>query len=420
LSLGSATAGGATTLAAATTATLGPVTATGQRVTITAADAAIGGAVAANEIVVIDRATGTNPLRLGTAAGAGAGFGLDQTEINRLNAASVTLDAGTGAGTAQDVKIGVLALDADSGANALSVLGLRRIDVTGAFTATGSGTRQITLGGSGAASSRATVLRVAADVAATAADSPGGRLLMTGVDLTLRADAIGVGRDMAFLDALGVTEGATPLPSAQVTTMFISNPSSTLYGAGPFGVFANPELPLVQVDSLTVSYSNFALFQNTGGVLNRGAIVASLGTPSRPALNVSGSNPQVPGGFAIFGTINGVPDSAAALLGGEVNRFVATPPAATRINGCLVGSSSGCLANLIGAAPLPPLDPIRDQILLNAGNFEIPFDPVVGTNNESLFGDVGSFGLGDLPLSPLECTKDERGQCVAEEEGNQQ
>ena len=36
-------------------------------------------------------------------------------------------------------------------------------------------------------------------------------------------------------------------------------------------------------------------------------------------------------------------------------------------------------------------------------DFKLPFNPLVGTNNDSLFGDVGSIGLGDLPIAAIDC-----------------
>jgi hypothetical protein len=286
------------TLAASTLATLGAVSATGRNVSLTAADAELNGNVTAAQIGLVNRSAAANPLRLGDGAGGSGGFALGQSEVNRLNAATVVLDAGTSGGAPQDVAIGALALDADSGANRLDVLGIRRFDVTGAFTAIGTGTRAVRLGGSAAAGTRATTMRVAATPAA------GGRLIMGGVDLDLRADRIGVGQDAGFLATLGMTPGGTPASQSLVETAFIANGASTLYVADAFaggGAYSN--MALIRADSLTVRYSDYALFQNTGGsAVNAGAELASLASPSTPSLVLIGSNPPEAGGFAIFGT----------------------------------------------------------------------------------------------------------------------
>jgi len=145
-------------------------------------------------------------------------------------------------------------------------------------------------------------------------------------------------------------------------------------------------------------------------------MLASLADPSAPALVLMGPNPPDAGGFALFGTINGVPDSAAAVLGDQIITLSAVDRLNARVNGCVIGSGSGCIASTTGQPPLPPLNAFRGDIFSSQGDLSIPFDPVVGTNNESLFGDVGSFGLSDLPLQPLECDPDKEGDCAREGE----
>jgi hypothetical protein len=417
LTLGTATSGGEVTLAAETRATLGPITATGRTVSLTAADADVNGNITANLIKVVDRSAAANPLRLGDNAPGAGGFALSQAEVNRLNAPTVVLDAGTTGGRAtQDVAIGALALDADSGASRLDILGVKRFDLTGAFTASGNGTRVLRLGGTSADGTRATTMRIAATPDA------GGRLLVPGVDLDLRADRIGVGQDAAFLATLGLTPGGTPASQDTVETQYIANGASTLYVAdnlGGAGAYTNQTV--IKADSLTVRYSDYALFQNTGGAAaNGGAEIASLADPSAPALFLMGPNPPNAGGFAIFGTINGVPDSAAAVLGDQVITLQAIDRLTARVNGCIIGSGSGCIASTTSQPPLPPLNAFRGDIFSTQGDLSIPFDPVVGTNNESLFGDVGSFGLSDLPLQPLACDPEKEGDCARDTEDNPQ
>ena len=411
LNVGSAISGGDVTLAAATRATLGPITATGRNVTLSASDADINGAVAATQITLIDRASGTNPLRLGDGAIGSGGFALSQTEINRLNAATVVLDAGTSAGSKQDVAIGALALDADTGSTRLDILGLQRFDITGTISASSSGARTLRLGGSAAATTRATTMRFA-----TTADA-GGRVLVPGLALDLRSDRIGMGLDANFLSTLGLTPGGSPAAPATVASDYVARGSSTLYVADTFGAAVYTAPTILSASSLTVRYSDYALFQNTGGsAINSGAVLASTASPSSPALFLQGPNPPNAGGFALFGTINGVPDSAAAVLGDGVLTLVAIDRISARVNGCLIGSGSGCIASTTSQPPLPPLNAFRGDIFSTRGNFSIPFDPVVGTNNESLFGDIGSFGLSDLPLQAIECDPDKEGDCAKPED----
>jgi hypothetical protein len=237
--------------------------------------------------------------------------------------------------------------------------------------------------------------------------------LVPGLALDLRADRIGMGLDSGFLGTLGLTPGGTPADPTSVGTNFIANGSSTLYNAGAFGTAAYTNQAILTADSLTVRYTDYALFQNTGGsAANAGASIASLADPSTPALVLIGPNPPDAGGFSLFGTINGVPDSATAVLGDQIIALSAVDRLGARVNGCVIGSGSGCIASTFGQPPLPPLNAIRGNIFSTQGNFSIPFDPVVGTNNESLFGDVGSFGLSDLPLQPIECDPNKEGDCA--------
>jgi hypothetical protein len=251
---------------------------------------------------------------------------------------------------------------------------------------------------------------------ATTADA-GGRVLVPGLALDLRSDRIGMGLDANFLATLGLTPGGSPAAPATVASDYVARGSSTLYVADTFGAAVYTSPTILSASSLTVRYSDYALFQNTGGsAVNSGAVLASLGTPSSPALFLQGPNPPNAGGFALFGTINGVPDSAAAVLGDGVLTLSAVDRLSARVNGCLIGSGSGCIASTTSQPPLPPLNAFRGDIFSTQGNFSIPFDPVVGTNNESLFGDIGSFGLSDLPLQAIECDPDKEGDCAKPED----
>ena len=94
-------------------------------------------------------------------------------------------------------------------------------------------------------------------------------------------------------------------------------------------------------------------------------------------------------GFALFGSIGGVTGSGAALLGSSVVQVSQTDLANTRVNGCLVGSGAGCLTSVVSQPTLNVFDRSRLDVFRSADDLALPFDPVVGTNNEALFSDLG-------------------------------
>ncbi len=402
LDIANATSGGDVGFDTDGKATLGgAVNAAGRTVTVTASDADIGGMLTANRAVIVNRANGANTLRLGNGAGGTGGFELTQDELNRIAASEIALDAGTATGlTAQNIEIGSLALAAGAGSSRVDVLGTRRIDVTGTMTADGSAaTRVIRFGGASVAAGKADTIRVAAK-----ADGTGGKILMGSANVELRGVRIGVGQDQGFLQSIGVTAGATPLSSAAVAAQFIGNPNSSLYNAGIGGVpYAPPGQTIFAARTLNVQITDYALFQNTAlaGVTGGAVLGGTAGSPINGALVASGPNPPDAGGFALFGSINGISETATALLGPSAISITAIDRANIRVNGCIVGSGGGgCLVNVISQPTLTVFDSSRADVFKTAADFQIPFDPVVGTNNESLFGDVGTFGLADIPLAP--------------------
>jgi hypothetical protein len=409
------------------TATIGAggLNAAGRTVRISAGDGAIGGNVAADRIVVTHQAPAGNRLGVGDGLTGAAGFELSQAEFNRLNAPEIILDAGTSTKlTPQDVAIGALAIDADSGASRIDILGLQRLDVTGEISASGGAApRSIRLGGAAGASERASVIRVA-----TSASGTGGRLALGGSNVELRGTKIGVGQDQGFLAALGLTPGAAPLPSATVQSGFIGNPRSSLYNAQS-GTAAAAGLPyaesnrtIVAARTLTIRVGDYALFQNTGLIGSRGVVLGgTAAAPIANVLTVSGPNPPDAAGLAIYGSINGVSDTATALLGSTVIGVTAIDRANARVNGCLIGGG-GCLGNAFtlsdigtfrlssvpfrstrdcsdpaGCPTLQVFDTRRLDMLEIPYNFLSPFDPLMGTNNEALFSDIGTAGLDDIP-----------------------
>ena len=423
LQIGAITApGGDVSLAATGTATLnGVINASGHNVDLAASNAEIGGDITANRITIVHNGGAGNPLRIGSNSGGIDGFVLDQTEFNHLKAPTLVLDAGS----VNDVAIGSLTIS-NAVVGTLDIYGLQRIDLTGNLTSnltvnpadpnnlpTSTLTR-LQLGGTVAATNLASMLRIAAN-----ADGTGGRIDIGTGALDLRAAIIGVGQDSGFLDLLGVTPGTTLRVDPRL--MVSNDVQRGLYnsmeaGGQAYVAGVRPGVDgrqLIRASSMTVTYSNFALFQNTGPRgENSGVVLGSTNMPAAPALHLIGFGPTQAGPFAIFGQINGRGGIAAALLGDSINRVNNVDRNGARINGCLIGSSAGCLSSLLLTPALGTFDPVRGDIFYAEADFELPFDPLVGTNNDTLFGDVGTFGLSDIPLEPIECDKATDATCV--------
>ena len=371
-------------------ATAGQVTATGRTIAINANDIELLGAnagdlsarVTASTVNITNRADVANVTRLGNNPAGSAGFDMTQAEVNRIAAGTVTIESG-----AQDVQIGALALTTAVGSTRLNIQNTGRIDVTGVVEAGGStNSRTIMLGGNAAdaandpASRRSSVIRVASTA------SGGGRLLMGGANLDLRGAKIGVGQDNQFLESVGLTPGGTPLPLETVASEYIASPNSTLYAAAD----KYSDGTILTASTLTVTYSDYALFQNTALPVFEpsGAIVGGLGVNGLLGLTSSGDSAA--NGFAIFGEINGRTGSQAAVLGPDVIVLKEVNRSNTRINGCVVGSSGGCLVNAVATPNLNVFDSSQVNILRTADDLALSFDPVVGTNNEALFAGLAS------------------------------
>ena len=332
-------------------------------------------------MTITNRADVAGVTRLGDDAGSG-GFAMSQAEVNRIGAATATIESGT-----QDVAIGSLALAAGVGTTRLNLQGVSRFDVTGVVSADGSAaSRTIQIGGHAADALSDADIRQATIIRVAATPDAGGRLLMGDASLDLRGAKIGVGQDENFLTALGLT-GGTPLGLDAVAQQFISNPNSTLFSATV--PYSDPQI--LTANNLSVTYSDYALFQNTGFafVPPSGVTIASLGTNG--TLDLFSSGNEAPNGFALFGVINGRDGNQAALLGPDVIRLTETNRSNTRINGCAVGSGGGgCLITAVGTPNVAVFDERQANILNTADDLELPFDPIVGTNNEALFTGISS------------------------------
>lgn len=383
----SVTSSGATTLTAASgaagvaidaagLATLGTVSG-GPSISVRAGDVDIQGAQTATRVVLTNRAPATAALRIGDGTASG-GFSVGAAEVNRIAADALVLDGGTGA-----VEIGTLALNAAAGRRSVDVLTTGRIDVRGVVSGSGVG-RTIRLGGTAGSTTA-----LASDIILTATPTAGGRLLFPDAELFLYGGRIAQGQASGFLAPL------SGLALTDVANRFVSNASSSLYNAIVGGAaYDAGAQTLLSANRLTVRFTDYALFQNTGGVgENRGAVIAgSQGTG--PSLSFTGgSTAGSAGAVAFFGTVEGVADVATALLPSSDISATQLDPRTARVNGCLLGSGAGCLTNVVSQPVLNVFDASRTRILRSEDNLAVPFDPVVSTNNEALFTGVSTIDL---------------------------
>ena len=370
-------AGGDATFDAVGNAALGAVTAgAASTITIKASDAAITGVQSAANVMFINRVPASGAFKLGDGASAG-GFALSQDEVNFVRSDKLSFDGGSG-----DIEFGGLAFGAGAGAKAINVYATGRIDVLGAVSGSGTG-RSILIGGSATnTTDKAGVIEV------VATPDAGGRLLFDTADLELRGTRIGVGLATGFLDPIGFGTD-TGLPVGQVIGSYVSNANSSLYNPTFGGALYTPgNVTLISAGTLTVRYADYALFQNTGTPgTNAGVVLGSVTAPVATALVIeSGGNAG--NGFALFGTINGIGGTATALLGSQVISIDGIDLAGSRINGCLIGSGAGCLTTVVTQPVLNVFDTSRLDVFRSADDLALPFDPVIGTNNEALFSGV--------------------------------
>jgi hypothetical protein len=366
-----------TTLDVAGTATLattgvvfaGPATpVTGNTLTLTAGDAVINGAIRAYGVSLGYRPNVSGTMALGAPGGVtGTTFALTDAELDLVQATNLTLDAG-----AHNVAIGTLSFLPAAGSSRIDIQTTGRIDITGQVTAPGTATRALRLGGDGTSAGRASYIRIA-----PTADA-GGRLLIDTVDLDLRGTRIVVGQDAGF---------GTPLASASVSDVasaYVGQSSSSLYSSLNGGT-TYTAMDILRVNKLTVSFTDVALFQNTA----TGGVTSGVTAKS---LSVFGSGFSAPNAFALFGSLGGVSGNGAALGGGDVlNTNNSINLANSRVNGCLVGSGGGgCLTSVVTVPTIALFNPTQTNLFSLASDLILAFDPVVGSNNEALFFDLGT------------------------------
>ncbi|HYG30819.1 MAG TPA: filamentous hemagglutinin N-terminal domain-containing protein [Allosphingosinicella sp.] len=378
---------------AAAPARLGTVISQSGDVAMTAADLDVNGAIAvsaARQVTLSN--SGAGPTRLGGATGAAGAFSLTHAEMDRISAGTLTVRS---MGDARDIQIGELSFENATGSNRVNLLTAGRIDVTGAVSTNQTGhARRLLFGGS--APEPANGCAANSDCASVIAvdSSAGGRLLMGNSQLSLRSRHVGVGQ-ADFLDEIGLNPGATPLDSDRIATFYVGNAVSRLYV--PLNATG---ADVVTAYSLDVSYSDFALFQNTAAAQTppRGALIGAGGVNSTLVLRSSGET--APNAFALFGRVNDREGSEAALVGPDVIQLSEVNRNNSRINGCLIGSSAGCLVSVVSTPRINVFDATQASLLRAGNELTLSFDPLIGSNNEALFGGLAT---ADPQLSDPDC-----------------
>ncbi len=374
--------------------TLGDGGSAGNAVRISARDATIGDDLSAATIELFNTAPSGSTIIGGTAESIAGNFVLDRNEAARLKATgTLTL----GADAAHDVEIRQVNFTVPSTVQVLARG--KRIDVTGRITFDAD--TVLKLGSFGAAAADQTSIIRLNSQAGGAIYSPGGVLELSAANIAAGNNEFGTA-----LNAQASGTGAGTGSIAEAIKLNL-NPGSPLYTSANGGGAA-----MIETGSMKVTFSGFAMFQNTNnidgskGAINLLSTGVTLGGGNALALDiVSGAAQPV---FALFGSVNGIVNAATALLGNPpIGRY--TNVSASRINGCIIGGGScNSVQNLTPS--LTGLENIRTTIFTVKPDFVVPFDPLVGTNNDALFDDVGSFGLGELPMTPIECS-DPNGSC---------
>ncbi len=364
-----------------------------------------GATVTGTSIALVNRAdVGTaNGTEIGTVRNPVAGaFTVTQDELARLNAPNISIQTDQSATATQSVTVGALALSAGTSASRFAIL---------TKAATGAtDTARITLDGPISGDSYAGTLQIGGDTAGAVtttsvlsssitADISVATIALRSGAVDLRANRIAFGLPTLLADPTLATGDPQ-----QIGDKLVSNSTSPLYfggfaaGLGPTGVF-------LKASSLAVKYKDFALFQNTGTAGTSRGVELGPDAPSASgpiALSLDGSG-QTANAFGLFGKINGFINSTAGLLpetvivyssGTGTGRTVLISQASSRLNGCVIGSpDKACLVTDVPPPSIRLFDERQAQIFNTAEDDRTVLDPLIGTNNEGLIGDIASPSL---------------------------
>ena len=357
------------------------------------------------------------------AAPAGTPFQVDAAEIARLKAPLIQIVTQQSPGVRQDIQLGSFTLTANSKTTGIYTLAIDgsadQADITLSGVINGDFAGTFEIGGDGP---------VIDEKLSTGgkSDSITGKIETAKIDLENATLALKAKR-IVFGNTVLLGEGSLKLSGservAKVASDLVSQASSSLYGQNFI-----QEKPFITAKRMLVTYTDFALFQNTGGPGNAKGVVLRNSTPptfsaDKPTL-VLDARSATPSddAFALFGTINGFVSRTAALLPETITKysdgtgsarvvFITQPN--SRINGCVIGSpDKGCLIIDVQPPALRMFDE-RQVAVFSTGDEDtrVTLDPLVGTNNEALIGDIA---VPALNYEPPQCETDQTGRCKEE------
>ncbi|MET0308992.1 MAG: filamentous hemagglutinin N-terminal domain-containing protein [Sphingomonas sp.] len=406
----------------------GATTAAGNQITIRADSARIGSARAGNGDMLIEaktglallgavqagdartvtiRNTGTGGTIVGGTTAGGTGIALDDSEMDLITAGNVVIDS-----KAQPLTIQKLTIASGTGKTSLRLLTTGAIELTDMISGDGTGTLQI--GGSAIDDPDGLVdpAKLATQLKADIGDSgTKGAILLPNGTVDLRAQKIVFARPH-LIDKYLPASGASP---SNATVAFdVANAASELYTSDGTGrVFLTAK-------TLKVSYSDFALFQNTAAASGGGVTLNEVSPPSITALALQlfSTGDRADNSFALFGHINGFFGRAAGILPNESIQFasIGGNPRITRIaqgnsrlNGCVIGSpDKGCLVTDPPRPNFSIYDQRQTQLFGMADDPLLFFNPLVGRGNEGLIVDIADAPVG---IDTIECDPS-KGPCT--------
>jgi hypothetical protein len=327
-------------------------------------------------------------VSLGAGATSETGFTLTDAEINRIEADVFVFDA-----NGRDIAFTDTAFDNEVGASSVTFATTGDINITGTLSGVG---RLFTFGGSPVTQGNSLADNITLNIEM-------GAMNFAGADLELRANRILFGSTTFLSDSPVVATAEAAFDPGNLRDADLVEIATNVVGSGGSILYQEPGLnsqDYLFADNLNVVYGEAALFQNSGEFSSN--LVSTTGAVIGETLTVNPTEGGV-NAFALFGTVADLADNAAALAGPTIviqQTAEQVQDFSSRINGCIIGTGAGCLNTIIGltAAEISP-----EQLDLLSAEEEVllPFDPLVGTNNEGLFSDVEP-----------ECERDEEGACI--------
>ncbi|QUL36791.1 hypothetical protein [Erythrobacter sp. JK5] len=355
---------------------------------IEAADADLQAGVAIGGSSLTLRAAPGEDIGLGSGTG---GFQLSDAELDRIDVGTLIIDA-----VDRTIAIGDVSFADQTGSDEVVLATSGGPDsiirITGDIS--GAGASRLFRFGGDADTGSMLADRIVMDIESATIDFGGATFELRGEDIVFGQQAL--------IDAVA------GLASGEIASNFVGDANSLLYNpllAGGLGGARINDPVYLRVGNIRIAYGNSALFQNTalpadGGTIYTGVELGGAGSPGTLTLDATDDT----NAFALFGEINELVGTAAALAGGNVI-IIGGGVSITdsRVNGCIIGSGADCVTTIIGSTTIAI--PREAVSLLTADSLQVPFDPLVGTNNEGLFSDAAAEPEDD-------CERDQDGACI--------